>query len=42
VDSDQALASARKLAALDFDHMLPYHGEYLAANAAAMVRRDIA
>jgi glyoxylase-like metal-dependent hydrolase (beta-lactamase superfamily II) len=41
VDTDQALASSRKLAALDFDHMLPYHGDYLAANAAAMVRRDI-
>jgi glyoxylase-like metal-dependent hydrolase (beta-lactamase superfamily II) len=40
-DTEQALASARGLAALDFDHMLPYHGEYLAVDASAITRRDI-
>lgn len=34
-------ASARKVLELEFDHMLPYHGDYLAADACEVARRDL-
>jgi glyoxylase-like metal-dependent hydrolase (beta-lactamase superfamily II) len=40
-DLDVAERSIRTVAALEFDAMLPYHGEYLAHGAAAAVRRDL-
>ena len=41
VSPGQSLTSARKIADLEFDHLLPYHGDYLGSAASAQVRRDI-
>jgi glyoxylase-like metal-dependent hydrolase (beta-lactamase superfamily II) len=40
-DPEYARASVRRVLELEFDHMLPYHGDYLAGNAAAIARRDL-
>jgi glyoxylase-like metal-dependent hydrolase (beta-lactamase superfamily II) len=34
-------ASARRVLELEFDHLLPYHGDYLAGNACQVARRDL-
>jgi glyoxylase-like metal-dependent hydrolase (beta-lactamase superfamily II) len=41
-DLDVAERSIREIAALDFDAMLPYHGDFLQRDAAATIRRDLA
>jgi glyoxylase-like metal-dependent hydrolase (beta-lactamase superfamily II) len=40
-DLDVAERSIRAVAELEFDAMLPYHGDFLAHDAAAAVRRDL-
>jgi glyoxylase-like metal-dependent hydrolase (beta-lactamase superfamily II) len=40
-DPAYARASVRRALQLDFDHMLPYHGDYLAEDAVAIARRDL-
>jgi glyoxylase-like metal-dependent hydrolase (beta-lactamase superfamily II) len=41
-DTDTANETVRALIALDFERMLPYHGDYLGAGASQQARRDLA
>lgn len=41
-DLDIAERSIRTIAGLEFDAMLPYHGDFLGSGAASAVRRDLA
>ena len=41
-DTDQAHETIRALITLDFDRMLPYHGDFLGAGASQKARRDLA
>jgi len=41
-DTAQANETVRSLIALDFEHMLPYHGDYLSAEASTKARADLA
>lgn len=40
-DPEANEASLRLLAKLDFERMLPYHGDFLAADASKLLRRDL-
>lgn len=40
-DAEANETSLRILAALDFERLLPYHGEFLPSGAAAQMRRDL-
>jgi glyoxylase-like metal-dependent hydrolase (beta-lactamase superfamily II) len=40
-DSAEETVSALSVIPLGFEHMLPYHGDYLGSDAAAITRRDI-
>jgi hypothetical protein len=40
-DLDVAERSIRAVAALEFDAMLPYHGDFLAQEASRTIRRDL-
>lgn len=40
-DAEANEASLRYLATLEFERLLPYHGEFLAAGASAQMRRDL-
>ena len=40
-DHEAYEVSVQAIAKLEFDRMLPYHGEYLGADASAQTRRDL-
>jgi glyoxylase-like metal-dependent hydrolase (beta-lactamase superfamily II) len=40
-DTQAYEASVRMLAELEYDHMLPYHGDFLGGAASTIVRRDL-
>ena len=40
-DSERSERSLRELAALDFERLLPYHGDFLSEGAGAQMRRDL-
>ena len=41
VNVERGRRQRRKLAKLDFERLLPYHGDFLGEGAAATLRRDL-